>query len=318
MRKVVGVVLALVLLALTILTVARFLDTSVRWVILMSSFSSYAALGFLLVLLGCLFALRRPPRSRWLVVGALVAGVGLAVQSWVLVPLFVGADEERASDLTVMTSNLRFGRGDATAVVRLVAAEKVDVLVLEEVTPKSLARLVEAGLTELLPNRRGTPVVTAAGTMVFSRYPLTAPRPFELAKGGVDVRVAAPEPFRLLAVHAAYPLEQPEPWLTDLETVRTRTAAAVDRGTDVGGGRLQRDARPRTDARSPGLRGSRRCGTGRGRMAADLAHDAPWSGLAESAAHDRPCADESALRCRTHGVVRNPADRSPRADRPSA
>ena len=42
--------------------------------------------------------------------------------------------------------------------------------------------------------------------------------------------MAAPEPFRLLAVHAAYPLEQPEPWLTDLESIRARTAAAVDQG----------------------------------------------------------------------------------------
>ena len=68
MRKVVGVVLALVLVALTIVTALRFLDTSVRWVVLMTSFSSYAALGFLLVLLGCLLAMRRPPRSRWLVI----------------------------------------------------------------------------------------------------------------------------------------------------------------------------------------------------------------------------------------------------------
>jgi len=230
MRKLVGVVLALVLVALTVLTVMRFLNTAMRLPVLMASFSSYAAPGFLLVLLGCLFAIRRPPRSRWLVIAASVAAVGLAVQSWMLVPLFVGGDEQRRSDLTVMTSNLQFGRGDTTAVVRGVAAEEVDLLVLTEVTPAGLARLLDAGLTELLPHQSGQPARTAAGTMVFSRYPLTTPRRLVLGNGGVDVRVAAPEPFRLLAVHASYPLQGPRPWLADLETVRERTAAAVDGG----------------------------------------------------------------------------------------
>ncbi len=152
------------------------------------------------------------------------------MQAWVLVPLFTGGGEERRSDLTVMTSNLQFGRGDTTAVVRLVAAEDVDVLVLEEVTPKALDGLLDAGLAERLPHRSGKPVVTAAGTMVFSRYPLTTPRTLTLGKGGLDVRVAAPDPFRLLAVHASYALQRPQPWVADLESIRDRTATAVAQG----------------------------------------------------------------------------------------
>jgi len=230
MRKLVGVVLAILLVALIVLTVMRFLDTSVRWAVLMASFSSYAAPGLVLLLLAFLLAMRGAPRRRWLALGAVVAGLGLAVQAIVLVPLFVGGAAERRSDLTVMTSNLQFGRGETTPVVRVVAAEDVDVLVLTEVSPASLARLQDAGLAEVLPHRRGAPARTAAGTMVFSRYPLTTLRPLTLGNGGIDVRVAAPDPFRLLAVHASYPLEQVQPWLTDLETVRDRAAVAVEEG----------------------------------------------------------------------------------------
>jgi endonuclease/exonuclease/phosphatase (EEP) superfamily protein YafD len=195
----------------------------------MASFSSYAVIGFVLVLVICVFALRRAPRRWWVVAGAVIAALGLAVQAWVLVPLFVGGSDTK-SDLTVMTSNLQFGRGDTTAVVRTVASEDVDVLVLEEVTPEALERLVKAGLAELLPHRGGEAVAGADGTMAFSRYPLTTSRPLRLGKGGVDVQVAAPEPFRLLAVHANYPLEGAGRWLADLETIRDRTAAAVDQG----------------------------------------------------------------------------------------
>ena len=230
MRKLVGVVLALVLVALTLLTAMRFVHTEMRWQVLLTSFSSYAVLGFLLVLVACAFALRGPPRSRWLVLAASVAALGLAVQAWVLVPLFTGGGEERRTELTVMTSNLEFGRGDTTAVVRVVASEDVDLLVLEEVTPKGLAGLLDAGLAELLPHLRGTPVVTAAGTMVFSRYPLTTSRPLTLGNGGLDVRVAAPDPFRLLAVHASYPLQRTPPWVADLKSIREGTATAVAQG----------------------------------------------------------------------------------------
>jgi endonuclease/exonuclease/phosphatase family metal-dependent hydrolase len=182
-----------------------------------------------LVLVICVFALRRAPRRWWVVAGAVIASLGLAVEAWVLVPLFVGGGDGK-SDLTVMTSNLQFGRGDTTAVVRAVAGEDVDILVLEEVTPKALDRLLEAGLAELLPHRGGEAVVGANGTMAFSRFPLTTSRPLQLGKGGVDVQVAAPEPFRLLAVHANYPLEGAGRWLADLKTIRDRTTAAVDQG----------------------------------------------------------------------------------------
>ena len=296
----------------------RFVHTEMRWHVLLTSFSSYAVIGFLLVLVGCAVALRRAPRPWWLVLGAVVAGLGLAVQAWVLVPLFTGGGEDRRSDLTVMTSNLQFGRGDTTAVVRLVATEDVDVLVLEEVTPKGLDGLLAAGLAERLPHRIGKPVVTAAGTMVFSRYPLTTPRTLTLGKGGLDVRVAAPDPFRLLAVHASYALQRPEPWVADLESVRDRTATAVAQGPTlvVGDFNATHDHVLFRDVLDAGVRdAAEEAGSG---MAADLADDTVRPGLVATVAHDRPRADECALRSRAHAHGGDPANRPPGAGREAA
>ncbi|MET0998669.1 MAG: endonuclease/exonuclease/phosphatase family protein [Marmoricola sp.] len=241
MRRILGVVTVLVLTGLVLLTVSRFVHTSLRWPILLASFSAYSLLGFLVVLLvgGCLLV--RGHDRRWMVPVVVVAALGLVVQAWAQAPLFAGASSGGSSGrpaggpadgqgLTVMTSNLEFGKGDAEAVVRTVAAEKVDVLVLEEVTPIAYGTLLAVGLAELLPHQVGKPVVTAAGTMVFSRYALESPRLFRLGNGGLDVRVVAPQPFRLLAVHAAQPVGWPKPWFADLEAVHERARETVEEG----------------------------------------------------------------------------------------
>jgi endonuclease/exonuclease/phosphatase (EEP) superfamily protein YafD len=234
-----AVLAGLVLAGLGALSVSRFLDTGLRLPVLMASFSSYAVLGYAGLLLACLVALVRSRRTPFVAVAvAVVAGLaalGLVGQGWTLAPLFAGGAAGEP-DLTVMTSNLEFGRGDAATVVRTVASDEVDVLVLEEVTPGGLTRLLGAGLADLLPHRVGVPLAGAAGTMVFSGYPLAAPAPFRLANGGLDIEVAAPAPFRLLAVHTAQPLGGPSLWRTDLTSVRRRALSAVDRGPTIAAG----------------------------------------------------------------------------------
>lgn len=263
MRKILGrlaaltpaLVLGLVLVGLAAMTAARFVSTGIRIPILLASFSSYAVLGFLVVLVCCAVAVRGATRRSWVVVTAILAALGLVVQLWSLVPVFTGGGAGKP-DLTVMTSNLEFGRGDAVTVVRTVAAQQVDVLVLEEVTPTALSALGTAGIAELLPHRLGVPVETAAGTMVFSRYPLESPRPFELGNVGLDVRVAAPQPFRLLAVHTAQPVGWPKPWFTDMERVRRRTDSVIGNGPTlvVGDFNATRDHRPFREILGTGLR----------------------------------------------------------------
>jgi endonuclease/exonuclease/phosphatase family metal-dependent hydrolase len=236
MRKFLGVVSALVtglvLVGLVVLTAARFVDSGDRWLILLATFSSYAVLGFLVVLVGCALTWRWARRRRWVAVFALLAALGLVVQGFALVPLFVGGSSGKPA-LTVMTSNLEFGRADTVAVVRAVASQHVDVLALEEVTPRALDALLAAGLPELLPNRAGAPSYAANGTMIFSRYRLTSSRPFAIGNGGLDVRVEAPKPFRMLAVHASQPVGWTGPWLADIEAVRQRASATVAEGPTV-------------------------------------------------------------------------------------
>ena len=236
MRKLIGVVTALVagvsLVGLIVLTAARYVDGDARWLILLATFSSFAVLGFLVVLVGCAMAWRGARRRRWVAVFTVLAALGLIVQGFALVPLFVGGSSGKP-DLNVMTSNLEFGRADTVAVVRAVASQHVDVLALEEVTPGALDALLAAGLPELLPNRQGTPSYAANGTMIFSRYRLTSPRPFVIGNGGLDVRVEAARPFRMLAVHTSQPVGWTGPWLTDIGAVRQRASATVAEGATM-------------------------------------------------------------------------------------
>ena len=132
-----------------------------------------------------------------------------------------------------MTSNLEFGQGDAATVVNTVAQRNVDVLVLEEATPTSLAKLREAGLDELLPHDRGEPARYARGTMVFSRFPLGPARTLPFGNTGLDVTVRAPEPFRLIAVHTWQPVEWPKDWQGDMRELRALVTAATKRGPTI-------------------------------------------------------------------------------------
>jgi endonuclease/exonuclease/phosphatase family metal-dependent hydrolase len=237
------------------MTVARFLRTDLRWPILLASFSGYALLGFAAVLLACAVAVRRSRHRWWLGLAALVALAGLVVQGLAQAPYFVGGASGKPN-LTVMTSNLEFGRGDAATVVRTVAERGVDVLVLEEVTPTELTALKAAGLDDLLPHQQGTAVVTAAGTMVFSRWRLDDARPFQVRNTGLDLRVGAPTPFRLLAVHAAQPVLEPKTWRRDMDRIRVRAATSTAEGPTIVAGDFNatRDHQPWRAILGGGLR----------------------------------------------------------------
>jgi endonuclease/exonuclease/phosphatase (EEP) superfamily protein YafD len=223
-----GALVVLTLVGSLVLTAARLMHTALRWPILLASFSPYAVVGFLLVLVVCGLKVGSANSPWWVWPGLVLAAGGLVAQVWWLAPQFAGGDQAERSDLTVMTSNLSFGRADSVTVVRTVAAQEVDVLVLQEVTPTSLRALGEAGLPELLPYQRGTPEEGAAGTMVFSRYPLGQATVMPLGNIGLDVRVRAPQPFRLLAVHTAQPVRTPLPWLADMQMVQRFARAAID------------------------------------------------------------------------------------------
>lgn len=256
LRGLLGTVAVLVLLVSVLLTVLRNIETGSRLLAMATSFASYAVVGHLVALLVLLLLVRKARRARpWFLAGAALALVGLLLHGWWLAPLYVGPGNGKQTDLTVMTSNLELGAGDPNTVIRAATDRHVDVLVLEEVTPSELEHLQDGGLSELFPNSVGGPADSASGTMVFSTYPLRDKGALPLANGGLSVTVGAPKPFRLLAVHAAQPVNATRGWQHDLETVRGQAADAVRSGPTlvVGDFNATRDHRAFREILSTGL-----------------------------------------------------------------
>src|SRR5689334_3255822 len=139
MRRLVGVLAATALVVLFGLTALRFVDTSRSWLIMAAAFSSYAVLGFVVVLVVSLLLLRGAGRRRGAIGLCVVSVVGLGAHVYWLSPLYVGGGGR--TDLVVMSANLEFGHGDPTSVVHAVQARHVDVLVVQEVTPSEATAL---------------------------------------------------------------------------------------------------------------------------------------------------------------------------------
>lgn len=99
---------------------------------------------------------------------ALLVAVGLTQA-----PLLIG--DEVTNDgarLTVLTSNLEFGRGDPDVVASLVADNDVDLLLVQELTDDA-ASILTGLLADTLPHHYLVPGDTATGSGIYSRYPLT-------------------------------------------------------------------------------------------------------------------------------------------------
>jgi len=214
-----------------VLTACRIFTPSVRILVMATAFVPYALVGYAVAGGAWWLAhrLRHGSRRRWsrAVPALALAGVVLHV-SW-LVPAYVGGHASGRPDLVVMTSNLRLGRADMTAVGRVAVAQHVDVLVLEEVTSSAAASMT--GLHGRFPYSAGQPAPGAWGTMVFSRYPLSDVTRLPVSKGTWQARVQAPTPFWFVGVHTAQPLTGATVWRTDharlLSSVRELHGAVV-------------------------------------------------------------------------------------------
>jgi endonuclease/exonuclease/phosphatase (EEP) superfamily protein YafD len=91
----------------------------------------------------------------------------------------------------VMSCNLHFGVADAQVLVQTAEELGADVLAVQELTPRAVARLRGAGLEKVMPFSALAPGASATGTGLWSRYPLApAPAPPGLTFAPVAARVA--------------------------------------------------------------------------------------------------------------------------------
>lgn len=220
----------LLLVPALVVTLARVLELDDGTAVRLVSFTPLVLPLYVVALL--LFAVplvvrrRALPRGRRtpLLVGLVVASVGVAVHAWWLSPQYLGDDPRPArgaTTLTVMTSNLYEGKGDVGALVRTVREQDVDVLVLEEISVPALAAADAAGLAALLPNRIGSPdgLDPVAGTMVLAKEPLGTPTrvPTIHQSWWVDVGTG-PSALRVLAVHPVAPVTV-DTWRSDHDAI---------------------------------------------------------------------------------------------------
>lgn len=198
-------------------------------------------------------AVLAPPRGRWGAVGLAVVLL-LALQARWLAPQFSGDRPEAAAGatpVTVLTVNLWHGQVGGLKVLQAARRADADILVLSEIRPKELVVMENGGIGEDWPHRVGETDVDIAGTMVFSRFPLTDAVRLPTRLGAWSTTVAAPDAaWRLVGAHVASPVDAGE-WRTDHEAVR---AAAADADLVVGDLNATADHRPVQRLAALGLR----------------------------------------------------------------
>lgn len=236
-RVVSAVVAAGTLAGSLVLSLLWLLQADTYWFVLVTSYTPYAVPGYLVALVA-LLVLRSglvAPLRAWITGAAVLAAAGLVLHLGLLAPAYLGEHPGGDADLTVLTLNVRRGGADAAAVVRQVRADRAQVVVLVEATPRFRDALRSEGLDETLPHVGGAPGPSSSGTMIFSAFPLTDPAAIPLGHGTYRVRVAAPTPFWLVAAHLSQPLNgQGKGWRADWD-VLDRVLPGLDGAVVVAG-----------------------------------------------------------------------------------
>lgn len=168
-------------------------------------------------------------RRAW--AGPATAALLAVIAAVVIIPYYVASAPQvrDGRSLIVLQANLRWGGADPGKLVAEVRTEHADVVTVEELTADELAGLTRAGLSRRLPFHFAVPSAGAAGTGIWSRYPLTATRrhgrfTFEL----LTARITAPgaAAIQLIAVHLLPPWPYPaSTWLREMHRLHRLLAA---------------------------------------------------------------------------------------------
>jgi endonuclease/exonuclease/phosphatase (EEP) superfamily protein YafD len=226
-----AIIAALVLAGSFVLTLARLLDSEVELWVLAAAFVPLALVGYLVAMALFALVLWRTPwgRGRRILI-VLVSGclLGAGLHAWWLLPAYVGSHPTGKPDLTVVELNMLKGRADPVGTAALLRRERPDVVVLTEVTPGALAAVARAGGVDRgssLPHLAGHALAGAAGVVVASRFPLQTERTLPMRNSGYVVKVSAPDPFEVVAVHSEQPAISIAGWRRDQDTIVRETEA---------------------------------------------------------------------------------------------
>jgi endonuclease/exonuclease/phosphatase (EEP) superfamily protein YafD len=167
-----------------------------------------------------------------------------------------GSDPARTS-LRLLTVNAQGGAADPVALLRTVRQHDVDVLAIQELTPRMVSRLAAAGLAQWLPFSHLDPRPGWRGTGLWARWPLTPLSPVPGLTSAVPrARINPPGglPVTLTAVHLMAPTYgHADIWQRELALIR-RTLATVDEPQVVAGDfNASRDHRPFRDLLAAGF-----------------------------------------------------------------
>ena len=181
--------------------------------------------------------------------------------------------------LRLFTVNAECGAADPAAVLRILRQHDVDVLAVQELTPRMVDRLAAAGLAQVLPFSHLDPRPGAPGTGLWARWPLTplppvsglstaAPRARIDPLGGFPVTLTAVHPAAPVRGRAAPMRGRADRWRHELAMIR-QTLAAIDEPQVVAGDfNATRDHRPFRELLAAGFLDC-----------ADVGQTRPWPGF---------------------------------------
>jgi endonuclease/exonuclease/phosphatase (EEP) superfamily protein YafD len=174
--------------------------------------------------------------------------------------------------LRVFTLNAKHGSADPAAVVHEIDRQRVDVLVVQELTPDMVDRLAEAGVGALLPFCHLDPRPDQYGTGLWARWPL-APLPpvpgLEAAAPRARIEPVDGRPVTVTGVHPRPPVHRRvRRWRRELAAIRSALVATGGQQVVAGDFNTTRDHRPFRDLLDAGFLDC-----------ADAARWRPWPGF---------------------------------------
>ena len=204
--------------------------------------------------------------ARWLAVLLAIPAVILWI--WQLPPrkrisqqAATGPSRESGSAPTMLrlfTINARGGAADPAAILRILRSHNVDVLAVEELTPRMVSRLAAAGLAELLPFSHLDPRPRSPGTGLWARWPLTPLPPVpDLTAAAPRARIEPPgrRPVTLTAVHPLAPMHgHAGIWQRELALIGQTLTTCDEPQVVAGDFNASRDHRPFRDLLAAGFR----------------------------------------------------------------